>query len=208
MPNFPQPETARYRGNKRDFRVQFAYISSVEFSFSNSRKEVMNQAHTRSLKLAGMICLATVMAVQLGCETKNKNKNNSPAKGVIRAPTAPGAAPDADPEAENMIVPPTDPAAKTETSAKALPEFGNATFEAPLRLTVGNSPLNTAAKQMYPSPAMFDVDHDGKSELVVGDIFGSLNVYENQNDGEGDPVWSSHNALTSTNGEAIKVPNW
>jgi hypothetical protein len=56
---------------------------------------------------------------------------------------------------------------------------------------------------------MFDVDNDGEVELVVGDIFGSLNVYENENEtGAGDPVWAKHVALTNTEGKAIKVSNW
>lgn len=83
-----------------------------------------------------------------------------------------------------------------------------AEFEAPFRLMVGDQPLNTEAKKMYPSPAVFDVDGDGEDELVVGDIFGSLNVYENENDGEGDPVWSRFRPLESADGDPIKVPNW
>jgi hypothetical protein len=158
----------------------------------------MNHANTRFRTVAGTICLAAVMAVQLGCESKT----NEPANAKKERPVPPT------PVANEAVEPPTDPTAKTETVAKAQPEFVNATFEAPFRLMVGNRPLNTAAKQMYPSPAMFDVDHDGKSELVIGDIFGSLNVYENQNDADGDPVWSSHHALTSTTGDAIKVSNW
>ena len=82
-------------------------------------------------------------------------------------------------------------------------------FGSPQLLMVGKSPLNTAARQMYPSPAMFDVDNDGQLELVVGDIFGSLNVYENINKNkQGDPVWSKHKALESLDGKPIKVSNW
>ena len=54
---------------------------------------------------------------------------------------------------------------------------------------VAGKPLNSTARKMYPSPAIFDVDNDGKMELVVSDIFGSLTIYENQNlFGKGDPV--------------------
>ena len=159
----------------------------------------MNHSHTRYRYLAGTICLAAVMAVQLGCGTKT----NQPEIAKVEKKATPES-----PATKKAIEPPTDPIAKTETAAKAPPEFVNATFEAPFRLMVGDSPVNTAAKQMYPSPAMFDVDNDGQSELIVGDIFGGLNVYENQNDGDGDPIWSSHTALTSTDGEAIKVSNW
>ena len=68
--------------------------------------------------------------------------------------------------------------------------------------------LNDAARQMYPSPAMFDIDRDGQLELVVGDIFGSLNVYENLSDEKSDPVWSTHIPLKLSDGEKVKVSNW
>ncbi len=81
-------------------------------------------------------------------------------------------------------------------------------FEAPVRLKVGDQFLNDAARQMYPSPAMFDIDRDGQLELVVGDIFGSLNVYENLSDEKSDPVWSTHIPLKLSDGEKVKVSNW
>ena len=81
-------------------------------------------------------------------------------------------------------------------------------FEAPVRLKVGEQYLNNAARQMYPSPAMFDIDRDGQLELVVGDIFGSLNVYENLSDEKLDPVWSSHIPLKLNDGAKVKVSNW
>ncbi len=82
-------------------------------------------------------------------------------------------------------------------------------LEAPVRLMVGKEALNVAAKQMYPSPAFYDIDGDGQMELIVGDIFGTLNVYENKNNsGKGDPVWAKHKALRSVDGEKIKVSNW
>ncbi len=92
---------------------------------------------------------------------------------------------------------------------KLPPAFENKFFDAPVRLMVGKEPLNLQASQMYPSPAMFDVDNDGDVELVVGDIFGSLNVYENENaTGKGDPVWAKHVALANGEKKAIKVSNW
>ncbi|MCO6457768.1 MAG: hypothetical protein J5I93_20885 [Pirellulaceae bacterium] len=98
---------------------------------------------------------------------------------------------------------------KQEAAAGKELTFDNAFFEAPVRLMVGDQPLNAQAAQMYPSPAMYDVDADGQMELVVGDIFGSLNVYENQNrTGQGDPVWSQHRTLKTARGEPIKVSNW
>lgn len=89
------------------------------------------------------------------------------------------------------------------------PVFENKFFDAPVRLMVGAAPLNTTAKQMYPSPALFDVDSDGKNELVVGDIFGGLQIYENENEaGNGDPVWSEPTALMNVETRPIRVHNW
>lgn len=95
-----------------------------------------------------------------------------------------------------------------DTGAVKLPVEEGDVFEAPFRLKVGDQLLNNAARQMYPSPAMLDVDRDGQLELVVGDIFGSLNVYENLSDGKSDPVWSSHIPLKLSDGAKIKVSNW
>lgn len=97
--------------------------------------------------------------------------------------------------------------ARKKTAPKQ-PE-GPSLFAAPQMLMVGNQPLNQAARQMYPSPAIYDVDNDGQLELVVGDIFGKLNIYENENgSAKGDPAWSSHQALKSFDGKPIKVSNW
>ena len=102
----------------------------------------------------------------------------------------------------------TKSATKTDESAEQANPFSNQHFGSATRLMVGEKPLNTGARQMYPSPAMFDVDGDGQDELIVGDIFGSLNVYENENEGSGDPVWSEFKPLKSADGEKIKVSNW
>ena len=106
--------------------------------------------------------------------------------------------------------PPTE-----QTVSVAIPKLddedsaGNNLFAKPELLMVSDKPLNKSARQMYPSPAIFDVDNDGKMELVVGDIFGSLNVYENQNlSGKGDPVWSEFTPLKSVGNKPIKVSNW
>ena len=102
----------------------------------------------------------------------------------------------------------TKSSSKIDEGAEKAEPFSNKHFESATRLMVGEEPLNIGARQMYPSPAMFDVDGDGQNELIVGDIFGSLNVYENENDGNGDPVWSKFKPLKSADGEKIKVSNW
>ena len=94
------------------------------------------------------------------------------------------------------------------TAAVKLPVEEGDVFEAPFRLKVGDQLLNDAARQMYPSPAMLDIDRDGQLELGVGDIFGSLNVYENLSDDKSEPVWSSHIPLKLSDGNKVKVSNW
>lgn len=157
----------------------------------------MNKSRSRSRYFVGVVCLAVVSAFQIGCSKTNEPGNESVAKATPKAP-----------ETKKAVEPPTDPGAKTEVAASKAPAFVNAHFEAPFRLMVDDKPLNSAAKQRYPSPAMYDVDNDGQLELVVGDIFGSMNVYENKGDSGGDPVWNKHYALKSADGEAIKVSNW
>lgn len=97
---------------------------------------------------------------------------------------------------------------KTVRTEAVLPRRPRSLFAAPEMLFVNDAPLNTAARQMYPSPAMYDVDNDGQTELIVGDIFGRLNVYENTQQGKGDPVWAPHVPLASADGEPIRVSNW
>lgn len=100
-----------------------------------------------------------------------------------------------------------DPPAARSQDAQS--QTRDSIFEAPVRLMVGDEPLNASANQAYPSPAVYDVDGDGQVELVVGDILGSLNVYENQNEsGKGDPVWSKQVALKAADGSPIRVSNW
>lgn len=110
------------------------------------------------------------------------------------------------PATETLVVKiPADQTVTRESKVK----FEHPLFSAPTMLMVGDKPLNVAAAQMYPSPAIYDVDNDGKDELIVGDIFGSLNIYENAAEwGHGDPVWEEHRALESADGEPIRVSNW
>jgi len=97
----------------------------------------------------------------------------------------------------------------SKTVAVDVPSSGQSPFEPPVRLMSGDQPLNAAAKQMYPSPAWYDIDGDDQAELVVGDIFGKLNVYENQNtSGKGDPIWGKPTPLKNSDGKQIKVSNW
>ena len=82
-------------------------------------------------------------------------------------------------------------------------------FESPVRLTVDGKPLNGQAGLRFPSPGIFDVDGDGKAELVVGSLMGSVNVYKNLNKSEnGDPVWGPRESFKDAEGKQIKTSNW
>ena len=97
---------------------------------------------------------------------------------------------------------------RTTDDVEQTKPFSNAYFSSVSRLMVGEKPLNTSASQQYPSPAMFDVDGDGRDELIVGCIYGTLNIYQNENEGTGEPIWSDYESLKSAKGNKIKVSNW
>ena len=101
---------------------------------------------------------------------------------------------------------------QTRTISITIPE--NATsdsslFESPVRINADGAPLNTAARKRFPSPGIFDVDGDGQAELLIGELMGSVGVYENLNtSGTGDPEWSSRKPLRDAKGKQIKTSNW
>ncbi len=101
---------------------------------------------------------------------------------------------------------------QNKTVSIAIPQGGSGDpdiFESPFRIEVDGVPLNTVAKERFPSPGIFDVDGDGNAELVVGGLMGSVGVYENQNTtGVGDFVWGPRKALTDEQGKPIRTSNW
>ena len=86
-------------------------------------------------------------------------------------------------------------------------DVGPARFAAPELLLADGKPINQVEGMLYPSPVLFDIDNDGRDELVCGDLWGILRVYENIAS-EGDPVWGPATKLQSVDGEDIKVSNW
>ena len=79
-------------------------------------------------------------------------------------------------------------------------------FAAPVRLLAAGQPVNLVEEMPYPSPVLFDVDHDGRRELVCGDLWGYLWVYEDVGEA-GDVEWGAAKKL-QVDGEDLKVPNW
>ena len=47
-------------------------------------------------------------------------------------------------------------------------------FASPKRIKAGDSYLG--AKRLYPSPAVYDVNRDGKLDVVIGDLWGKITI--------------------------------
>ena len=88
-------------------------------------------------------------------------------------------------------------------------------FEAPVRLTVNDSPINADKKVTNIAPTLYDVDGDGKPELITGGVSGELGIHRSENvsqDGDstfkGDPAWGPRQVFEDTSGEALTFTNW
>ena len=82
-------------------------------------------------------------------------------------------------------------------------------FEAPILLMVNDLPLNADKKVTNISPTLYDIDGDGKPELIVGGVSGELGIHRNENASQaGDPVWGPRQVFEDASGEAITLTNW
>ena len=80
-------------------------------------------------------------------------------------------------------------------------------FKAPVQLTVEGKPLNESEAISYPTPTLFDIDNDGARELVIGDLWGTLRVYEKDGN-TGSVAWKTGKILQAYDGRELKVSNW
>lgn len=78
----------------------------------------------------------------------------------------------------------------------------SAQFEKPVELFANGASINSV---MYPSPTLYDLDGDGKRELVIGDIFGSIHACVQQ---DGKTAWGEMVKLESVDGKPLKLNNW
>ena len=82
-------------------------------------------------------------------------------------------------------------------------EGNNGGFAPPVQLTAGGK---NHTGIMYPSPVFHDVDGDGKSELLIGEIFGTITISERESEGSA-TAWTKARPM-QIDGEPIKLNNW
>jgi hypothetical protein len=76
-------------------------------------------------------------------------------------------------------------------------------FEEPVELLTNGASIDSV---MYPSPTLYDLDGDGKRELVIGDIFGSIHSCI-KSDGKTN-AWGEMVKLKSVDGKPLQLNNW
>lgn len=77
----------------------------------------------------------------------------------------------------------------------------NPSFEAPVRLMAGGAPVSSEAPG-YASPAWYDVNGDGRADLVVGQFAGGkMRAYHGQPDGS-----LAEGQWIQAGGEVAQVP--
>lgn len=81
-------------------------------------------------------------------------------------------------------------------------------FDAPIIIQVNGQPLNQEGEILYPSPSVFDIDSDGKNELVLGSLFGNVYACENRNNSTGDPEWSEPKPINTRMEQPLELNNW
>ena len=76
----------------------------------------------------------------------------------------------------------------------------------PVRLVVGDAPIDCAADVGHAGPALHDLDGDGRRELLGGNFRGHIDVYE-RDEASTSPAWRVRGRLKAA-GEDFAVPNW
>ena len=78
-------------------------------------------------------------------------------------------------------------------------------FQVPIRLTAGDAEM--AKGTLYPSPELQDLDGDGQSEILIGDLFGRI-LFSRPTGNGASVTWSPLESLKSADGKDIKFDNW
>ena len=79
-------------------------------------------------------------------------------------------------------------------------------FDPPVRLKAGEELIDTAAHVAHAGPLAFDLDADGRQDLLVGNFGGHFQVYMNTGSREA-PEYADQGLLQAGGADA-KVPNW
>ena len=75
-------------------------------------------------------------------------------------------------------------------------------FAEPVLVKAGDKGLGEG--RLYPSPARYDIDGDGRRDLVVGDLWGKLTVATQAEDG----TYRAEVPLKDAEGKPIDFENW
>ena len=84
-------------------------------------------------------------------------------------------------------------------------EIDGVRFAAPTRVQAGGAFLGE--ERLYPSPVLHDVDGDGLSDIVVGDLFGKVTVAYRVA-GKSPAVFRIEEVLNDRDGKPLKFHNW
>lgn len=76
-------------------------------------------------------------------------------------------------------------------------------FAKPVELLTDGASINSV---IYPSPTLYDLDNDGKLELLIGDIGGD--IHWSTKSGSKLHTWGKMVKLESVDGKPLKLKNW
>lgn len=90
-------------------------------------------------------------------------------------------------------------------TAWAQSQESSARFAEPVRLETEEGLLGE--NRLYPSPALQDMNGDGKLDIVIADLFGHVTVAHRQADAEG-IVFGAEQKMLNDKGKELKFENW
>ena len=79
-------------------------------------------------------------------------------------------------------------------------------FAPPVRLKAGDKFLGE--NRLYPSPVFHDLDGDGRSDVVVGDLVGVMTAAPRANAAAGAPAYGPEAKVLAADGKQLDFDNW